>query len=200
MDVNILDHLIRADVIAPAQARLDRVVAHRGPAQAALAAATADHATVRKAAHLSLSGGNDLDPHMAASAEEAAAKRVQVCEAAIPAIEAAIVRAEADLRQATAKAKAPVLAAGIQERLASARRADAARAELAAAEADYKSATAIIKNAGGGYHDIDQSSPSLTLHDGIFKQPTYAEDLRRFSEPHGHFPGLNADGSVKSVA
>jgi hypothetical protein len=189
---DLIDHA----QIAAAQDKLDALLARRKPAADAMATADAAHVAAKRDYDAALIG--DGDANAARQAMDDAERRVATARDVPPALEAGIHRAEADLRQATSRAMAPAMGAAVLARLAAAKRADAARAELAAAKADHTVATAAIRQYGGRHHDLDASSGSLTPFDGTWTQPTFAEDLRRFALNHGYFLGLDEAGNVKS--
>jgi hypothetical protein len=79
--------------------------------------------------------------------------------------------------------------------------ADKARAQLAVAADDFKTAADAVRHAanmGAAFtgERLDHSSPSYTRPDGGFAIPTVAEMVARLAEPRAWWPGVNADGSI----
>jgi hypothetical protein len=196
--------LIDHSLITAAKQNLASVEARRGPAQERLAAAKRIKGHARSRHDLALAGDAAEDPVTTAAALDTASKAHDVASAAIPAIEAALARANDHLREQTGIAHQPIVTDGIAKYFAACRLAEEGRAIVEKAASNFHAAVAQIRHAAtNGAHypvgnNMEVGSPSLTKMDGVFHVPTVGEAVVRFASAAGRFPGVDGSGTLNS--
>ncbi len=136
----LVDHAL----IALAAERHQAAAARLAQAEASLREAQAAHKAAVAVSDRAVRGEGDVDPLTAEHALEGAARSLSVATKIHTAATEALRKTEADSALAAARAWAPVTLAGIRGRIVAARRLDAVRADLAAAEAEGAAANALL--------------------------------------------------------
>ena len=165
------------DFTALQQALKDHDAAHQRlvAARAAVAAAEAEV----KAVAAKIASGQG-DPLEVAREERDAHDRQRMAARFLAIAEEAVRNAAARQIAAEGEAYAPVHEEGRRQRVAAARRADAARAELEAAETDFRAGTALVLQARNKGHKATEG-----IDGSRFARPVWTEaQERRFWEEH----------------
>lgn len=168
--------LVKHEVIGAAHAKRDAARQKLTGAVQHVAEAQAAHKVAAEASELAVNGEGTLSPVDAEVLLEAAVRALTVSEKVRAAADAAHQAADDAITTAMGEAHKPVYAAGIELRLASARKADAARAMLAEAEVEFNQATALLNYARGQY-----CPPSSFVEGHVLD--THAREIARWSEP-----------------
>jgi hypothetical protein len=161
-----------------------------------LTVATTNHDAAKRASDQAIAGTTG-DPIEAEVGLETAARALSVATRVHAAADAAHRATVENLVTAKGEAHQPVFVRGVEMRLQAARKADAARAMLAEAEADYTSAT-----------DVLRFALQAGCRDAVYGQATgkpltnYTDEFALWSRNfhNAWFQGLNDDGSVKETA
>ncbi len=183
------DEFVDHELMRQAAERRQSAVERVARAEDALQHARDGHTTAKQASERAIACVGSLSPMEAEMALEAAARELSVAERVLDAANLALREADDGVITARGDAHRPVYLAGISRRLAAAKKADEARALLAAAQKEHDAATAMLNHAtqNGTMHVIYDASHGAGRPIG-----DYAGELTRWSQPNGWWNGRPA--------